>query len=158
MVLKTLQEVLQVLKRLCTQNYYGAAKAFLIKNPNETDSSWLLQIQQNLKYWNPYNLNPTPWCHVQEELDKNCCNSCQWQPKIDRYMCSISSCLSNREAIILTETHTGVIHSSVEIHSRIWWVGQLRSPYVVAALPAFTRASGIPITGSKQQQQQSSKL
>jgi hypothetical protein len=39
MVLKTLQEVLQVLKPLCTQNSYGAAKAFLIKNPNETDSS-----------------------------------------------------------------------------------------------------------------------
>jgi hypothetical protein len=51
----------------------------------------------------------TPCCHVQKELDKNCSNSCPWQPKIDRYMCSISSSQTNREAIIPSPhppTHT----------------------------------------------------
>jgi len=120
MVLKTLQEVLQVLKRLCTQNYYGAPKTFLIKNPNETDLFLTSANSAESEILESIQSKPsTPWCHVQEELDKNCCNSCQWQPKIDTYMCSISSSLSNREAIILTETHTGMIHSSVEIHSRI---------------------------------------
>jgi hypothetical protein len=38
----------------------GNCKVFLIKNPNETDSSRLLQILQNLKYWNPYHLHPRP--------------------------------------------------------------------------------------------------
>jgi hypothetical protein len=33
-----------------------------------------------------------------------------------------------------------------------------RAPYIVATLPPSTGAFGIPLTGSKQQQQQSSKL
>ncbi len=46
---------------------------------------------------------------MQKELDKNCSNSCPWQPKINRYMCSISSSQTNREAIIPSPrppTHT----------------------------------------------------